>query len=120
MARLVEQDAGRIQIDAHAEIEVSFGFAADDSSKMKHRLCRRCQHARDQRGIGDVAFDRADTGIIEALCGVAVQQHDARNRLLLALRIGQRAARQQRTRQLHPENTCAARDQHFHRCPRYC
>ena len=118
VARLFEQDACRLQIDAHTEIEIGFGFATDHRCEMEYRSDRRRQRARNDRRICHIAFDDADARVRQALRCRAVQQHETRDRLLLAIGIGQRAARQQRSCQFHAQKTCATRDQHFHRRPR--
>ena len=54
----LEQRARRVEIHAHADVEVGLGLAADDGREVEDRVGVARDGARDDRRIGEVAGDR--------------------------------------------------------------
>ena len=53
----------RIQIDAHAEVEIRFGLAAHDGREMKHRRDVSVDRMFDELAVRNVSGQRADSGV---------------------------------------------------------
>ena len=77
---------------------------------MKNRARRSIDGAGEERRIGDVADERVDPGIVEARRFDDVDERDALDRLLLAGRISQAAALEQRPREPAAEESRPAGD----------
>ena len=113
----VEEIARAVEIDAHAEIEVGLGRAADHGRQVDHRG----RFLVDQRGHGcrvaDVAGPVRDARVADPALG-HVEADDARNGLgdHPAAVVGEfeAALPKQRTHQLLAEKAGAAGDEDFH------
>ncbi|CAE6843763.1 hypothetical protein R75465_06840 [Paraburkholderia aspalathi] len=82
-----QQQTGRVQIDAHAEIEIRLGLPTHDRGKMEDGRRPVVDHALEHAALGDIAHFRAYTRIAEIASVHHVKQHQFGNRLRLAVLI---------------------------------
>jgi len=109
-----EQQPRRIEIDAHAKLEIRLSLAADNRSQMEDGRRSSVDHAFQHAALGDIADLDAHPAIVKPTRRNHVQQHKLGQRLRLAMRVFQCAARQQFTREPLAEKTRTASDQYFH------
>ena len=111
----LEQRARRIEVDAHAEIEVGLSLAADDRREMEDRGGLAVDHAGEECGIRDVPGDRHDPRVGGGRRGRDVHEREAIDPLRLAVGPSQRSALEQRPRQALTEKAGAAGNDDVHR-----
>ena len=87
--------ARRVEVDAHADVEVGLGLAADDRGEMEHRVGVGRDGALDDGGVGEIAGDGRDARVGERRRGHDVEQHDLAESRATAARVGQRPALEQ-------------------------
>ena len=91
-AAALEQRARRVEIDAHADVELRLGLSADDRREMEHAVGIRRDRALDQRRIGEVAGDGVRRADRRPTRGATSTSTIASDRALAAARVGERAA----------------------------
>jgi len=110
----LQQRSRRVEVDAHAEIEIRLSLAADNGSKVKDRGGIGVDQALEQRRIGNVAGERADPRVAGRWGRDDVEEHEAVDCLFPAVEAGELAALEQLLRQTLSEKSCAAGDENFH------
>ncbi|ABA53116.1 hypothetical protein BURPS1710b_A0443 [Burkholderia pseudomallei 1710b] len=111
----VEQQARRIEVDPHPEVEIGFRLAAHDRREMEDRVRARVDRGLEHGAIGDVADARRHARIIEVVGLDDVEQHELVDAPRRAVRAGQLAAREQLFRETLAEKAGAAGDENLHR-----
>ena len=83
-AATLEQAARRIDVDAHADVELGFGLPADDRGKMKHAVGVRRDAPRrrpqDRRGCRTIARTRGSPGDAGATTSTSTSSRIGRDR----------------------------------------
>ena len=75
-AAALEQQPCRIEIDAHADVEIGFGLSAHDGGEMEDGVGIRGDRALDDRRIGEIAGHAAHARIAEVRRWDDVEQHE--------------------------------------------
>ena len=118
LAAALEQVARRVEVDAHADVELGFGLPADDGGEVEHAGGVRGERRVDDGAVGDVAGDDAHARVVEAGGGHHVDEDDLAQRARLAAGVGQRPPREQRAGEAGAEEAGAAGDDDSHGgCP---
>ena len=110
----VEQPSRRIDIDAHAEVEVGFGCAADDRREVEYRIGATRERPLDRRRVGEVADDRRDRRTGRRAGRDRVDGDDLANRAPRPLRVDERASGGELAREPRAEEAARAGDDDAH------
>jgi hypothetical protein len=102
-----QQVARGVQVDAHAQVEIGLGCAADHGGQMEYRLRVAVDGTLQHGGIGDVAGEGFDSRVVQVGGSRHVEQHQLVDGAAVEL-----AAFQQFPGQLLAEKAGAAGDQY--------
>ena len=118
-ARAFEEISRRIEVHAHADVEVGFGLAADDGRQVKYRVGIRRDDRVDERAIIQRALDRPHAHVGVRRRRHDVDEHELAHRPRIAAGIGQRSSLENRVGEAAAEEAGATGDHDSHfRFPR--
>ena len=107
----LEQRARTVEVDAHPEVEIRLGLAADDGGQMEDGGGLRRNEPLEQRAVGDVAGHLGDARIVEAFRRDDVGQRDLVEPFVPAVSADEMSALEQPGCEGLAEETGAAGDQ---------
>ena len=109
----LEQRAGRIDVDAHADVELRFGLSADDRSEMEDRVRVRCDGLLDQGRIGQIARDDANPRFAECR-RYNIEEDELLHFAGVAARVGKSASRENAAGKTAAQEAGAASNHNAH------
>ncbi len=113
LATALEQRASRVEVDAHADVELRFRLAAHHRRKMEDGIGVVRHDPFNQRGLGKIAGHHRDAPVGDRR-GDDVDQHQVADLVRLAAGVGERAASEEGAREATAQEAGAAGDHDAH------